>query len=150
MKAIAIVAAALTTAVIAEPKQIKPRALFTIETAPGQTVQITEEERWELASVSPQDPPDPTTANNCRMEAAEAISSILRSSMQRSRRSKFRLRILPSSNTRRTSGACSQNSSGTTSGAILRSTRPTTRASLKLSQVLRHRSGFLLRFRMLY
>lgn len=51
MKAIALVAAALASAAIAEP-EVKPRALFTIETAPGQTVQITEEERWELAAVS--------------------------------------------------------------------------------------------------
>lgn len=52
MKVIALIAAACATVVIAEPEQIKPRALFTIETAPGQTVQITEEERWELSSVS--------------------------------------------------------------------------------------------------
>jgi leucyl aminopeptidase len=51
MKAIALIAAACATAVLAEPEQIKPRALYTIETAPGQTAQITEEERWELSSV---------------------------------------------------------------------------------------------------
>ena len=52
MKTIALIAAACATAVLAEPEQVKPRALFTIETAPGQTVQITEEERWELSSVN--------------------------------------------------------------------------------------------------
>jgi len=52
MKALTLIAAACAAAVVAEPEHIKPRALFTIETAPGQTVQITEEERWELSSVS--------------------------------------------------------------------------------------------------
>jgi leucyl aminopeptidase len=52
MKAIALLTAACATAVIAELEQVKPRALYTIETAPGQSVQITEEERWELSSVS--------------------------------------------------------------------------------------------------
>jgi leucyl aminopeptidase len=51
MKAIALFAAACATAVFADPGQVKPRALYTIETAPGRTVQITEEERWELSSV---------------------------------------------------------------------------------------------------
>ncbi|KAF9701728.1 hypothetical protein EKO04_000144 [Ascochyta lentis] len=50
MKAIALIAAVCASVVLAEPEQIKPRALYTIETAPGQTVQITEEERWELSS----------------------------------------------------------------------------------------------------
>jgi leucyl aminopeptidase len=52
MKTAALLATICVTAVLAEPEQIKPRALFTIETAPGKTVQITEDERWDLAAVS--------------------------------------------------------------------------------------------------
>lgn len=51
MKPIALLAAACATAVFAEPEQVKPRALITIEVAPGETRQITEEERWELSAV---------------------------------------------------------------------------------------------------
>ncbi|PSN59570.1 Zn-dependent exopeptidase [Corynespora cassiicola Philippines] len=50
MKAIALLAAACATAVLGEPEEVKPRALVTIETAPGETRQITEEERWDLLS----------------------------------------------------------------------------------------------------
>jgi leucyl aminopeptidase len=52
MKTAALLATICAAVVLAEPEQVKPRALFTIETAPGKTVQITEEERWDLASVS--------------------------------------------------------------------------------------------------
>jgi leucyl aminopeptidase len=52
MKTAALLATIYATAVLAEPEKVKPRALFTIETAPGKTVQITEEERWDLAAVS--------------------------------------------------------------------------------------------------
>lgn len=51
MKAVTILAAACATAVFAESEQIEHRALFTIEVAPGETRQITEEERWELSAV---------------------------------------------------------------------------------------------------
>lgn len=51
MKAIGLLAVAYASAVLAEPGQVKPRALYTIETAPGRTIQITEEERWEISSV---------------------------------------------------------------------------------------------------
>lgn len=52
MKTIALLAAACATAVLAEADAVKPRALITIEVAPGETRQITEEERWELSLVS--------------------------------------------------------------------------------------------------
>ncbi|CAN9129112.1 unnamed protein product [Alternaria alternata] len=61
MKSAALLAAVCATAVFAKPEQVAPRALFTIEVAPGETTQITEEERWELSAVT---------------AAAEAISSI--------------------------------------------------------------------------
>jgi leucyl aminopeptidase len=51
MKLTTIVAAACASAVLAKPEQVKPRALLTIEVAPGETRQITEDERWELAAV---------------------------------------------------------------------------------------------------
>ncbi|KAF1918172.1 hypothetical protein BDU57DRAFT_514780 [Ampelomyces quisqualis] len=49
MKVATILAAACATVVLAEPKQIKPRAL-TIEVAPGVTRKITEDERYELSA----------------------------------------------------------------------------------------------------
>jgi leucyl aminopeptidase len=52
MRATTIIVAACATIVLAKPEQVKPRALLTIEVAPGETRQITEEERWELSSVS--------------------------------------------------------------------------------------------------
>ena len=52
MKSAALLAAVCATAVFAKPEQVAPRALFTIEVAPGETTQITEEERWELSAVS--------------------------------------------------------------------------------------------------
>jgi hypothetical protein len=51
MKSLTLLAAVCATAVFAEPKQLAPRAI-TIEVAPGETRQITEEERWELSTVS--------------------------------------------------------------------------------------------------
>jgi len=51
MKVSIIVAAACATVVLAKPEQVKPRALLTIEVAPGVTRQITEDERWELSAV---------------------------------------------------------------------------------------------------
>jgi leucyl aminopeptidase len=51
MRAATILIAACASAVLAKPEQVKPRALLTIEVAPGETRQITEEERWELTSV---------------------------------------------------------------------------------------------------
>jgi leucyl aminopeptidase len=53
MKLSAILAAACATAVLAKPKDVKPRALLTIEVAPGVTRQITEDERWEMSAVYP-------------------------------------------------------------------------------------------------
>ncbi|RYO52690.1 Leucine aminopeptidase 1 [Alternaria tenuissima] len=50
MKSAALLAAVCATAVFAKPEQVAPRALFTIEVAPGETTQITEEERWELSA----------------------------------------------------------------------------------------------------
>ncbi|KAH5711431.1 peptide hydrolase [Parastagonospora nodorum] len=50
MKLTTILAASCATAVLAKPEQVKPRALLTIEVAPGETRQITEDERWELAA----------------------------------------------------------------------------------------------------
>lgn len=52
MKLTTILAASCATVVLAKPEQVKPRALLTIEVAPGETRQITEDERWELAAVS--------------------------------------------------------------------------------------------------
>jgi leucyl aminopeptidase len=52
MKSAALLAAVCATAVFAKPEQVEPRALFTIEVAPGETRQITEEERWEISAVS--------------------------------------------------------------------------------------------------
>lgn len=46
----AILAAACATAALAE-NNVKPRALLTIEVAPGVTRQITEEDRYELGKV---------------------------------------------------------------------------------------------------
>jgi leucyl aminopeptidase len=52
MKFSTILATACATAVLAETEQTKPRAaLLTIEVAPGETRQITEDERWELSAV---------------------------------------------------------------------------------------------------
>jgi leucyl aminopeptidase len=52
MKFSTIFATACATAVLAETEQAKPRAaLLTIEVAPGETRQITEDERWELSAV---------------------------------------------------------------------------------------------------
>jgi leucyl aminopeptidase len=52
MKFSTILATACATAVLAETEQGKPRAaLLTIEVAPGETRQITEDERWELSAV---------------------------------------------------------------------------------------------------
>lgn len=52
MRGLALFAAACATAVLAKPEKAKPRgALLTIEVAPGETRQITEEERYETASV---------------------------------------------------------------------------------------------------
>jgi leucyl aminopeptidase len=52
MKSAALLVAVCATAVFARPEQVEPRALFTIEVAPGETRQITEEERWEISAVS--------------------------------------------------------------------------------------------------
>ena len=52
MKLITLLAAACFTAGFAVPEQVNPRALITIEVAPGESREITEEERWELSSVS--------------------------------------------------------------------------------------------------
>ncbi|KAH9883118.1 hypothetical protein J1614_000488 [Plenodomus biglobosus] len=50
MKSFVLLAAACASVVVAEAGQMKPRALITIEVAPGETRQITEDERWELSS----------------------------------------------------------------------------------------------------
>ncbi|KAI8943789.1 hypothetical protein NX059_001764 [Plenodomus lindquistii] len=50
MKSIIPLAAACITAVFTNAEHIKPRTLITIEIAPGETRQITEDERWELSS----------------------------------------------------------------------------------------------------
>lgn len=51
MKISAIFVAICATAVLAKPKEVGPRALLTIEVAPGVTRQITEDERWEISAV---------------------------------------------------------------------------------------------------
>ncbi|KAL1795521.1 hypothetical protein ACET3X_005745 [Alternaria dauci] len=50
MKSAALLAAVCATTVFAKPEQVAPRALYTIEVAPGETRQITDEERWELSA----------------------------------------------------------------------------------------------------
>lgn len=49
MKALALLAAACATTVLAEPEQIQKRSI-TIEVAPGETRQITEDERYEIGA----------------------------------------------------------------------------------------------------